>query len=101
MAQQTLVAPPTPWYETKLLEGANGFCHRCGSPLLEKWGLVCLPAPWLGHHETTHHGYCPECHHSTPPPPGAWTPVGGGWLQPTADTLKDRTERRLSGNWRV
>lgn len=45
--------------------------------------------------------YCPKCHHITPPPPGVWTPVGGGWLVPTADTLKDRTERRLSGNWVV
>ena len=101
MKQQKLVSPRTPWYEVELVEGEHGTCMFCGSPLLEKWELVCLPAPWLGYHDTTHHRYCPECHHLTPPPPGAWTPVGGGWLTPSEDTLRDRTERRLSGNWVV
>ena len=70
----------------------------CGQPDCDE--------PLIGAHTVirgnpTKHYYCPRCHHNTPPLPGVWTPVGGGWLAPTADTLKDRTERRLSGNWVV
>ena len=96
MTQQTLLAPPAPWYESELVEGANGFCHRCGSPLIEE-GTLSIP------HEDYVGKYCMECHHLTPPlpNPSSWCPVGGGWLKPSADTLRDRTERRLSGNWVV
>ena len=86
MAQQKLVAPPTPWYETELTEGANGFCHRCGSPLIEEGGLSIPHEDYVGK-------YCPECHHLTPPPPGTWTPVGGGTFERRADAI-DEVRRR-------
>ena len=95
MTQQTLLAPSAPWYEAELVEDIHGFCHRCGSPLLGAHTII--------RGFTTRHHYCPECHHNTPPlpNPSSWCPVGGGWMVPTADTLRDRTERRLSGQWVV
>ena len=74
-----------------LIEGLYGTCGRCGSPLLGAHTII--------KGDPTKHHYCPECHHNTPPLPGSWCPVGGGWLATAADTLRDRTERRLSGNW--
>ena len=74
-------------------------CPECGAKSVST--LVVLPAPWVGRHETTKHGYCPNCEPPHfPPVPGHWSPWDADWskhVESMVETVKQRRERMLHG----